>query len=35
MQIEEIPIEDDETKLMKDMLKEFEGSGCGAILTKL
>ncbi len=24
--------EDDETKLMKDMLKEFEGSGCGAIL---
>ncbi|WP_299525213.1 DNA primase DnaG [uncultured Methanobrevibacter sp.] len=30
--IEEIPIEDDETKLMKDMLKEFEGSGCGAIL---
>ena len=32
VQIEEIPIEDDETKLMKDMLKEFEGSGCGAIL---
>ena len=32
MKIEEIPIEDDETKLMKDMLKEFEGSGCGAIL---
>lgn len=30
--IEEIPIEDDETKLMKDMLKEFECSGCGAIL---
>ncbi len=30
--IEEIPVEDDETKLMKDMLKEFEGSGCGAIL---
>ena len=25
-------VEDDETKLMKDMLKEFEGSGCGAIL---
>nr|WP_278822578.1 DNA primase DnaG [Methanobrevibacter smithii] len=32
VQIEELPIEDDETKLMKDMLKEFEGSGCGAIL---
>ena len=32
VQIEEIPIEDDETKLMKDMLKEFECSGCGAIL---
>lgn len=25
-------IEDDEVSLMKDMLKEFEGSGCGAIL---
>lgn len=32
VEIEEIPVEDDETKLMKDMLKEFEGSGCGAIL---
>ena len=29
---QEINVEDDETKLMKDMLKEFEGSGCGAIL---
>ena len=28
----ETNVEDDETKLMKDMLKEFEGSGCGAIL---
>ena len=25
-------VEDDEVKLMKDMLKEFEGTGCGAIL---
>ncbi len=25
-------IEDDEISLMKDMLKEFEGTGCGAIL---
>ena len=25
-------IEDDEVSLMKDMLKEFEGTGCGAIL---
>ncbi len=25
-------IEDDEVTLMKDMLKEFEGTGCGAIL---
>ena len=25
-------IEDDEVNLMKDMLKEFEGTGCGAIL---
>jgi DNA primase len=25
-------VEDDEVSLMKDMLKEFEGSGCGAIL---
>ncbi len=32
VEIEEIPVEDDETKLMKDMLKEFECSGCGAIL---
>ena len=29
---EEIEIEDDEVSLMKDMLKEFEGTGCGAIL---
>lgn len=28
----EIPIEDDETTLMKDMLKEIEGEGTGAIL---
>ena len=27
-------IEDDEVSLMKDMLKEFEGTGCGAILDK-
>ncbi|WP_407421934.1 DNA primase DnaG [Methanobrevibacter sp.] len=27
-------IEDDEISLMKDMLKEFEGTGCGAILDK-
>ena len=32
VEIKEIPADDDETKLMKDMLKEFEGSGCGAIL---
>lgn len=25
-------VEDDEVSLMKDMLKEFEGTGCGAIL---
>ena len=30
--VEEVEIEDDEVSLMKDMLKEFEGSGCGAIL---
>ena len=30
--IEEQKIEDDEISLMKDMLKEFEGTGCGAIL---
>ena len=30
--IEEEPIEDDEVTLMKDMLKEFEGTGSGAIL---
>ena len=30
--VEEPAIEDDEVILMKDMLKEFEGSGCGAIL---
>lgn len=30
--IEEPVIEDDEVTLMKDMLKEFEGTGCGAIL---
>lgn len=28
----EVPIEDDETTLMKDMLKEIEGEGTGAIL---
>ena len=28
----EVEIEDDEVSLMKDMLKEFEGTGCGAIL---
>ena len=28
----EVEIEDDEISLMKDMLKEFEGTGCGAIL---
>ncbi|WP_407378467.1 DNA primase DnaG [Methanobrevibacter sp.] len=28
----EVEIEDDEVKLMKDMLKEFEGTGSGAIL---
>lgn len=28
----EAEIEDDEVKLMKDMLKEFEGTGCGAFL---
>ena len=27
-------VEDDEISLMKDMLKEFEGTGCGAILDK-
>ena len=27
-----VEIEDDEVTLMKDMLKEFEGTGCGAIL---
>ena len=31
-EIEEDPIEDDEVILMKDMLKEFEGTGNGAIL---
>ena len=30
--VEEPVIEDDEVSLMKDMLKEFEGTGCGAIL---
>lgn len=30
--VEEVEIEDDEVSLMKDMLKEFEGSGAGAIL---
>ncbi len=30
--VEEPEIEDDEVTLMKDMLKEFEGTGCGAIL---
>lgn len=29
-----VEIEDDEVSLMKDMLKEFEGTGCGAILDK-
>ena len=29
---QEVEIEDDEVSLMKDMLKEFEGTGCGAIL---
>ena len=28
-QVKEPEIEDDEVSLMKDMLKEFEGSGCG------
>ena len=31
-QVKEPEVEDDEVSLMKDMLKEFEGSGCGAIL---
>ena len=31
-EIEEDPIEDDEVILMKDMIKEFEGTGNGAIL---
>ena len=31
-EIEEKKVEDDEVSLMKDMLKEFEGTGCGAIL---
>ena len=31
-QVKEPEIEDDEVSLMKDMLKEFEGTGCGAIL---
>ena len=30
--VKEPEIEDDEVSLMKDMLKEFEGTGCGAIL---
>ena len=30
----EVEVEDDEISLMKDMLKEFEGTGCGAILDK-
>ncbi|MDO5832770.1 MAG: DNA primase, partial [Methanobrevibacter sp.] len=30
--VEEPVVEDDEVSLMKDMLKEFEGSGSGAIL---
>ena len=30
--VEEPVVEDDEVSLMKDMLKEFEGTGCGAIL---
>ena len=32
--VEEPEIEDDEVTLMKDMLKEFEGTGSGAILDK-
>lgn len=32
--VEEPAIEDDEVTLMKDMLKEFEGTGSGAILDK-
>lgn len=32
--VKEVEIEDDEVSLMKDMLKEFEGTGCGAILDK-
>jgi DNA primase len=31
-QAKEPEVEDDEVSLMKDMLKEFEGTGCGAIL---
>ena len=30
--VEEIPVEDDETSLMKDMLKEIEGSSSGTFL---
>lgn len=30
--MEEVPVEDDEISLMKDMLREFEGTGSGAIL---
>ena len=30
--VKEPEIEDDEVNLMKDMLQEFEGTGCGAIL---
>ena len=30
--VKEVEIEDDEVNLMKDMLKEFEGTGSGAIL---
>ena len=30
--VKEPEMEDDEVSLMKDMLKEFEGTGCGAIL---
>jgi DNA primase len=30
--VEEPEVEDDEVTLLKDMLKEFEGTGCGAIL---
>ena len=30
--VEEVPVEDDEISLMKDMLREFEGTGSGAIL---